>query len=52
MKLLFNASALLNILRIPGEKTLTPYEIGNTLWKEATLLNRISLEETTQLLNT
>ena len=63
MKRLFDASALLNILRMLGEKTLahikgayilslTPYEIGNALWKEATLLNRISFEEATHLLST
>ena len=62
MKLLFDASALLNIVRMLGEKSLpyikgsyalslTPYEIGNALWKEATLLNRISLKEATQLLS-
>ncbi|MGC8932778.1 MAG: type II toxin-antitoxin system VapC family toxin [Candidatus Methanodesulfokora sp.] len=52
----FDASALLNIIRSLGPDsfsylrgnfilTLTPYEIGNALWREATLLSRISIEE-------
>mgnify|MGYP001626209910 CR=1 FL=1 len=62
MKRLFDASALMNIVRLLGARTLqyvrsgytlslTPYEIGNALWKEATLLNRITLNEATQLIN-
>ena len=30
--------------------TLTPYEIGNAIWKEAVLLNRIKAEEAEELL--
>jgi len=56
MRLLFDASSLLNIIRYAGTETLsilrggfvlslTLYEIGNALWKEAALLNRISIEE-------
>jgi len=54
--MLFDASALLNAIRALGSGaldyfkggyslTLTPYEIGNALWKEATILGRISVEE-------
>ena len=61
MKHLYDTSALLNTVRMHGEKTLsyirgnyilslTPYEIGNALWKETTLLRSISLEEAEQLL--
>ena len=61
MKRLYDTSALLNTVRMHGEKalpyirgsyilSLTPYEIGNALWKETTLLRRISLEEAVQLL--
>ena len=61
MKPLFDASALLNIIREHGSKaldlteggyilTLTPYEIGNAIWKEAVLLNRIKLDEAKELL--
>lgn len=56
MKLLFDASALLNIVRMLGADaleylrgcyvlTLTPYEVGNGLWKEATLLRVININE-------
>ncbi|MBS7648078.1 MAG: type II toxin-antitoxin system VapC family toxin [Candidatus Bathyarchaeia archaeon] len=56
MKLLFDASALLNIIRLhehdayeilQGNLTLslTKYEVGNALWKETMLLKRISIEE-------
>jgi len=62
MNILFDASALLNIIRMLGENavnylrgndilTLTPYEIGNALWKEAALLKTISIEEALALLN-
>ena len=61
MKPLFDASALLNIIREHGSEaldiieggyllTLTPYEIGNAIWKEAVLLNRIKVEEAKELL--
>jgi len=54
--IVFDASALLNIVRSLGPDsldhlkgnfilTLTPYEIGNALWRESVLLNRISIEE-------
>ena len=56
MRLVFDVSALLNIIRLLGSDalsylkgnyilTLTLYEVGNALWKEATLLNRISVDE-------
>ena len=62
MKRLYDTLALLNTVRMHGEKalsyirgnyilSLTPYEIGNALWKETTLLRRISLEEAVQLLS-
>ena len=61
MKLVFDASALLNMIRQLGSKsleylrggfilTLTPYEVGNALWKEATLIGRISVDEALTLL--
>jgi len=37
---------------VKGSYTLTPYEIGNALWKEATLLKRVALGESTYILNT
>ena len=62
MKRLFDTSALLNIIRMLGDASLsyirnsytlslTPYEIGNALWKETMLLRKISLEEAMQLLD-
>jgi predicted nucleic acid-binding protein len=53
---LFDASALMNIVRLLGaealdhvkggyELSLTPYEVGNAIWKEALLMKRVSLEE-------
>ncbi len=62
MKFVFDSSALLNIVRILGADavdylrgnyilTLTLYEVGNALWKETTLLRRISAEEAIKLLN-
>ena len=62
MKPLFDASALLNIIRQHGSGaldlveggyilTLTPYEIGNVIWKEAVLLNRINTDEAAKLLD-
>ncbi len=62
MRLIFDASALLNIIRLMGSDalshlkgnyilSLTLYEVGNALWKEATLLNRISIDEALSLFN-
>ncbi len=62
MKLLFDASALLNIVRELGPEaikhlrgsyilTLTPYEVGNALLKESLLLRRITVEEALTLLS-
>ena len=56
MTLLYDSSALLNLIRSAGGDaieylrgnyilTLTPYEIGNALWKETKLLNRLSVHE-------
>lgn len=56
MSLLFDASAFLNMVRIYGREarrtlkgnlvlSFTKYEVGNALWKEVTLLKRISVEE-------
>ncbi len=61
MRALFDASALLNIVRLLGADalehlrgcyvlTLTPYEIGNALWKEAVLLRVISVDEALALM--
>ncbi|HEW94020.1 MAG TPA: PIN domain nuclease [Thermoprotei archaeon] len=61
MRLLYDASAILNIIRSLGEDaikyikgnfilSLTPYEIGNALWKEALLLRRISVDDALSLL--
>ncbi len=61
MKLLIDASALLNIIKLKGGSaveylkgsyalTLTPYEVGNSLWKEAIILKRISAEDALALL--
>ncbi|MCE4599624.1 MAG: type II toxin-antitoxin system VapC family toxin [Desulfurococcales archaeon] len=61
MKRVFDASALLNIIRVLGSEahpylkdnyilTLTLYEVGNALWKEAALLNRLSISEALSLL--
>lgn len=60
---MLDSSALLNIVRTLGSRalqrikgsytlTLTPYEIGNALWKEATLLKRVALRESTYIFNT
>jgi len=62
MRFVFDSSALLNIIRVLGANalgylrgnyilTLTFYEVGNALWKETTLLKRITTEEATTLLN-
>ncbi|MBO3754596.1 MAG: type II toxin-antitoxin system VapC family toxin [Candidatus Brockarchaeota archaeon] len=56
MKLLYDASALLNVIRLRKQDAyrllkdslilcLAKYEIGNALWKEALLQRRISVEE-------
>jgi len=56
MRLLFDASALLNTMRLYRHEaykilksnlilSLTRYEIGNALWKETLLLKRLSIEE-------
>ena len=61
MKLVFDASALLNLIRSAGSSAfnylkvnyilfLTLYEVGNALWREATLLKRISVSEALSLL--
>ena len=61
MRLLYDASAILNIIRSLGEDaikyikgnfilSLTPYEIGNALWKEASLLGTISVDDALSLL--
>ena len=61
MKLVFDASALLNLIRSAGSSafnylkgnyilSLTLYEIGNALWRETTLLKRISISEALSLL--
>lgn len=62
MSVLLDASALLNVVRSLGpdalnyikgcyELTLTPYEIGNAIWKETTLLGRLAVDEALTLLN-
>ncbi|MEM2203466.1 MAG: type II toxin-antitoxin system VapC family toxin [Sulfolobales archaeon] len=61
-RLLYDSSALLNTVRLYGPRaldiirssytlTITPYEIGNALWKEALLVKRISLEESISVLS-
>jgi len=61
MKLVFDASALLNLVRSAGSSafnylkgnyilSLTLYEIGNALWRETTLLKRIPVSEALSLL--
>ncbi len=62
MNLLFDSSAILNTVRNMGGNaisilksnyilTLTIYEIGNAIWKEAKLQKRIGLNEALILLN-
>jgi len=62
MRRLFDASGLLNIIRSLGLDslgilrgnyilTLTLYEVGNALWKEAAQLNRISVDEALSIIN-
>ncbi|MDK6027911.1 type II toxin-antitoxin system VapC family toxin [Ignisphaera sp. 4213-co] len=61
MGYVFDSSALLNIIRLMGFNslsilrggyilTLTIYEIGNALWKEAARLNTISVDEAIKIL--
>ena len=56
MKYLFDASALLNLVRRLGEEslkileenyilTLTIYEVGNALWRETRLSRRLTMDE-------
>ena len=56
MKYLFDASALLNLVRRLGEEslkileenyilTLTIYDVGNALWMEARLSRRLTMDE-------
>ncbi|OYT30836.1 MAG: PIN domain nuclease [Thermofilum sp. ex4484_79] len=63
MNLLFDASALLNIIRRKRRKAfnilvgnyildLTFYEIGNAIWKETKLQKRIEVDEASKLLKT
>jgi predicted nucleic acid-binding protein len=63
MRYVLDSSALLNIVRTLGSRalprikgsytlTLTLYEIGNALWKEASLLKRVALRESTYILST
>ena len=61
MKYLFDASALLNLVRRLGEEslkileenyilTLTIYEVGNALWRETRLLRKLAIEETEKIM--
>jgi len=61
MKYLFDASALLNLVRRLGEEslkileenyilTLTIYEIGNALWRETRLLRRLTIDEAEEVM--
>ena len=61
MKYLFDASALLNLVRRLGEKslkilkenyilTLTIYEVGNALWKETKLLKKLTKDEAEEIM--
>ena len=61
--MLMDASAILKLVRTGKELaldllegnallTLTPYEVGNALWKGAKLLGRITLEEAMELQET
>lgn len=60
--MLFDASALLNVIRAMGSDSfrllhgnyilsLTPYEIGNAIWKETVLLKRITIDGAIMLLD-
>lgn len=61
MKYLFDASALLNIVRRLGEKslkilkenyilTLTIYEVGNALWRETKLMKKLTTDEAEEIM--
>ena len=61
MKYLFDASALLNLVRRLGEEslkileenyilTLTIYEVGNALWRETGLLRRLTIDEAEEVM--
>ncbi|MEM2186430.1 MAG: type II toxin-antitoxin system VapC family toxin [Thermofilaceae archaeon] len=61
MKLLYDASALMNVIRLRKQDAygllkdslilcLTKYEVGNALWKEAVLQGRISVEEALEVM--
>ena len=61
MKYLFDASALLNLVRRMGEKslkilkenyilTLTIYEVGNALWRETKLLKKLTKDEAEEIM--
>lgn len=61
MSVVLDASALLNLVKSLGEEaleyikgcydlTLTLYEIGNAIWKETTILKRLTIEEASILL--
>ena len=61
MRYLLDASALLNIVRRLGEKslkilkenyilTLTIYEVGNALWREASLLKKLTKDEAEEIM--
>ncbi|MEM0267571.1 MAG: hypothetical protein QXQ60_07925 [Thermofilum sp.] len=61
MKLLYDTSALMNVIRLRKQDAygllkdslilcLTKYEIGNALWKEAALQRRISVEEALEVM--
>ena len=61
MKYLFDASALLNLVRRLGEDslkilrgnyilTLTIYEIGNALWRETRLLKKLTADEAEEIM--
>ncbi|RLF16259.1 MAG: hypothetical protein DRJ97_01505 [Thermoprotei archaeon] len=64
MSYLFDASALLNSVRLYNDAiidfvegnecyalTLTRYEVGNALWKEAYLVKRIEVDQAIKVLN-
>ena len=61
MRYLLDASALLNIVRRLGEKslkilkenyilTLTIYEVGNALWRETKLLKKLTTDEAEEIM--
>ena len=61
MKYLFDASAILNLVRRLGERslkilrgnyilTLTIYEIGNALWRETKLLKKLTADEAEEIM--